>query len=391
MQSQYYSQTQASIHVTVLHRHAIKDVDGVDSTLEEPVIVTEHIFVISPDTKHDHHSVHQVRKLVAEYLEDIKYDVEVMDEWTDGCSAQYKSRHCMGDVSFSNSDFGYKTIRNYFETSHAKGPQDGAGANLRHKADIAVIKGQEVIQKAEDIYNFAQNNPKTLSPSRYQSENVQLKRRIFFFVDKVNRNRRGRYFKEVRGNRAIHSVLSGRDSCNIQTRLLSCYCENCMSEHYEACRNADYVCAWRTVLLETEGQQQNRTTRSETAENLSSIQVLLSRNTVVAIASGDPGEEYYLLKITGNGPEHLRKRVKDDWGMCFPPGAEVVRGHFLIRRQEDPSLHSYCIEKGKLAVVCKATARYICPELESQISNDREIIELSEQLHLDILESLNGF
>ena len=161
----------ASIHVTVLHKHAIKDVDGVDSTLEEPVIVTEHIFVISPDTKHDHHSVHQVRKLVAEYLEDIKYDVEVMDEWTDGCSAQYKSRHCMGDVSFSNSDFGYRTIRNYFETSHAKGPQDGAGANLRHKADIAVIKGQEVIQKAEDLYNFAQNNLKTPSPSRYQSEN----------------------------------------------------------------------------------------------------------------------------------------------------------------------------------------------------------------------------
>lgn len=120
MQSQYYSQTQASIHVTGLHRHAIKDVDGVDSTLEEPVIVTEHIF-ISPDTKHDQHSVHQARKLVAEYLEDIKYDVEVMDEWTDGCSAQYKSRHCMGDVSFSNSDFGYRTIRNnyYFETSHA--------------------------------------------------------------------------------------------------------------------------------------------------------------------------------------------------------------------------------------------------------------------------------
>ena len=34
---------------------------------------------------------------------------------------------------------------------------------------------------------------------------------------------------------------------------------------------------------------------------------------------------------------------------------------------------------------------YICPELESQLSNDRQVIELSEQLHLDILESLNGF
>ena len=52
-------------------------------------------------------------------------------------------------------------------------------------------------------------------------------------------------------------------------------------------------------------------------------------NTFVAIAAGDPGEEYYLLKITGNGPEHLRKGDKDDWHTCFPAGTEVVRGHFF--------------------------------------------------------------
>ncbi len=48
----------------------------------------------------------------------------------------------MGDIAQSSLDFGYVTIRNYFETSHAKGPQDGAGANLKHKADMAVIKQQ---------------------------------------------------------------------------------------------------------------------------------------------------------------------------------------------------------------------------------------------------------
>ena len=68
------------------------------------------------------------------------YNVKIMHEWTDGCSAQYKSRHCMEDVAQSSSDFGYITVRNYFETSHAKGLQNGAGANLKHKADMAVIK-----------------------------------------------------------------------------------------------------------------------------------------------------------------------------------------------------------------------------------------------------------
>lgn len=86
----------------------------------------------------------------------------------------------MGNVSFSVTDFGFFTIRNYYETSHAKGPQDGAGANLKHKADMAVIKGNEIIQNARDLFNYAEKNLKEPAPSRYQSENVTLKRHIFF-------------------------------------------------------------------------------------------------------------------------------------------------------------------------------------------------------------------
>ena len=40
----------------------------------------------------------------------------------------------MCDVSHSSTDLGH-TIRNYFETSHAKGPQVGAGAKLKHQGD----------------------------------------------------------------------------------------------------------------------------------------------------------------------------------------------------------------------------------------------------------------
>lgn len=71
IQSCYYGQTQVSIHVTMLHRHSFKDVDGTDSSVENPNIVTEHIFVISPDLKHDHHSVHECRLFVNLYLKGI--------------------------------------------------------------------------------------------------------------------------------------------------------------------------------------------------------------------------------------------------------------------------------------------------------------------------------
>ena len=81
-----------------------------------------------------------------------KYNATVMHEFTDGCSAHYKSHHCTCDVSFSITDFSSFTIRNYYKTSQAKGPQGGAGANLKHKADMAVIKGNEIIQNAHDQF-----------------------------------------------------------------------------------------------------------------------------------------------------------------------------------------------------------------------------------------------
>jgi hypothetical protein len=122
LQSSYFQKTEVSIHVTIIHRHALPDIDGVESSEENPEIITEHFFVISNDQRHDQYFVHEVRKSISEYLSSISYPVETMHEFTDGCAAQYKSRHCFGDIGNSCQDFGFKHFtRNYFETAHAKG------------------------------------------------------------------------------------------------------------------------------------------------------------------------------------------------------------------------------------------------------------------------------
>ena len=71
IQSLYFSQVQASIHVTVLHRHALMDVDRILSTEENPIVITEHLFVISADSKHDHHSVCSAHKRMDGYLKKV--------------------------------------------------------------------------------------------------------------------------------------------------------------------------------------------------------------------------------------------------------------------------------------------------------------------------------
>jgi hypothetical protein len=80
--------------------------DGTDNNEENTNVITEHIYVISPDQQNDHFFVHEVRKQISEYLKSISCDITSMHEFTDGFPFPvHKS-------SFS---------RNFFETLHAKG------------------------------------------------------------------------------------------------------------------------------------------------------------------------------------------------------------------------------------------------------------------------------
>ena len=96
---------------------------------------------------HDSYSVQYVRHIIHNYLVNtVGCTVKTIHEFTDGCSAQYKSCHCMGShVLLSSNDFGYPTQRNYFEISHAKGEQDAAGAHIKQNASLAVVRKEATI------------------------------------------------------------------------------------------------------------------------------------------------------------------------------------------------------------------------------------------------------
>ena len=149
--------TEVSIHVTICVGILFLKKDGIDSSPEIPKLIREQFFVISYDTQHDRSFTQYCQKQIFDYLKSISSNVTCMHEWTDGCSSQYESRLCMGDVSYNT--LGYKTlIRNCYETSHAEGPQDAAGGFLKNQADIAVFRRKTKIQYAKDFYKFCTDN-----------------------------------------------------------------------------------------------------------------------------------------------------------------------------------------------------------------------------------------
>ena len=92
------------------------------------------------------------------------------------------NRNCMGDVSRIQGELGYsKIIRNFYETSHGKGPQDATGGFVKHQADMAVLMGSEMIQNAKDFFDFVDNKLRIPQSGVY-------KLRVFRYAEEIPRD-----------------------------------------------------------------------------------------------------------------------------------------------------------------------------------------------------------
>ncbi|CAC5398871.1 unnamed protein product [Mytilus coruscus] len=76
VQSTYFQRTEVTIHVSIIYRHSVLELDGVKSFPDDPCIVTEHFFVISSDEKQDQCFTSKVQSLVKEYFDSISYNCE---------------------------------------------------------------------------------------------------------------------------------------------------------------------------------------------------------------------------------------------------------------------------------------------------------------------------
>ena len=168
--------------------------------------------MISNDARQDHDSVHhgQLLIIIGKYLkDDLKIHLTKLHKFTDGCAAQYKSRHCIGDLSCSLADLGF--------TIQAKGEQDAAGSHVKQQASLAVVHGTASITNAIELcYHLASHfsKPAQLSfPSRSKSVSLNRRRLFFSYVpsegpDAISRNGEGHKFGTIKGIRKLHCVVT---------------------------------------------------------------------------------------------------------------------------------------------------------------------------------------
>ncbi|CAC5396610.1 unnamed protein product [Mytilus coruscus] len=375
IQTGYFQKIEVSLHVTFLYRHAILEVDGIESSVDNPVIIKEEFFVISEDDKRDQYFTHYVKKSVSEYLHEISYTPKVMHEFNDGCATQYKSLHCFGHLATTFSDLGYDSIiRNFFETAHAKGAQDAAGGYIKREADFSVIRGRSSIQNGKDLFNFCNNNLQ-------KPKSTGCKRRIFRYVETIPRNTT-QHFKSIADIRKIHCVRTTNNS-ELMVSDLSCYtCDQCVSANYELCRNFRFRGNSRPVKIVREHSTENHTVENNNSGD--TLLDLISKGTIIAVVAEDDDSDFDLMKTLGE-PEILPTAVTDGWGISFPRGANVVKGYYydIVSKRN----FSYKLVPKRLAINYSVSARYILTE--SEITKSENSIKLNEEIHMNVLAALD--
>ena len=57
--------------------------------------------------------------------------------------------------------------------------------------------------------------------------------------------------------------------------------------------------------------------QSDTENELGGLRDVLAKDSVSTVSAKDPGEEYYLFRMTPEGPEKLTKRTMDTTGLYY--------------------------------------------------------------------------
>ena len=77
---------------------------------------------------------------------------------------------------------------------------------------------------------------------------------------------------------------------------------------------------------------------------------LVSKDSIIAIAADeDDYYDYYLLKITSDGPVVLTEDIIDNYGCAFSAGSTVLKGHFFLR--DNLIDMTYKLDQKRVAVV----------------------------------------
>ncbi|XP_070207423.1 uncharacterized protein [Littorina saxatilis] len=196
-------------------------------------LVTEYLVFVSDDLQHDAHMVRDITNVIRDHLRQKGFCKVVM--WSDGCSAQYKSKLPFFFAAESHLQWAF------FGSRHGKGPSDACGGVVKVACDEDVRNGA-LIQNAAQMHEH-------LSQHHCLPEEAPLPSacchtlRSFRLIKDVKRTMPSSALKTVQGTRQFHHIR-GCGNRLLKTRNLTCFCDPCLQLTTGECESSHVVQDW---------------------------------------------------------------------------------------------------------------------------------------------------
>ena len=234
IQSLHLVSVQATLFIIVIIRHSRPEIDG-----NRDVLVEDQFIMISDDTIHDVWSVQHGRKLAIKWMDEkLLWRPTKIWDISDGAASQFKCSTSFLHISTHAEDFnGIEVEHMYWETAHGKGKADGVGGVVKHKASMAVVKKEETIRNAKELYEYCARNLESVGTSSTYASRERAGitvHREFVYVPKqgpnsIQRPKPGSFKKPktIPGTRSLHCV-KGAGKGYVMTRKYPCMCDPCI-------------------------------------------------------------------------------------------------------------------------------------------------------------------
>ena len=237
--------------VHVSYRHAEEHIDGIQSRVEQRIVIKEAHFYISDDSDHDTLFVqHSFNIFLDSLIKDRGANFKEHWVWSDGCAGQFKSARSFFWLCRLHRNIKIRHTWSFFESGHGKGEHDGAGACIKRALRRYQMRfDADMMRDAKSVVDWCTHNL-CQDPNDRSDKFV---RRFFWHITDIDREH-AYTCKTVPGTRSLHSIRStDHTDWVLHIRDHACYCAYCTgNEFQDPCVNIQqgFVEEWRQTILE---------------------------------------------------------------------------------------------------------------------------------------------
>ena len=235
VQSAYFGGTQTTIHATI-NFFKCRNKGCSD-------IVTLALVHISEDLKHDSFLSRAAMNMTFQYLVSIGIPLELVIQFCDNCSAQYKSRRPFVEIARC----ALELIRVYFGEKHGKSHADGLFGRLKAWMSYKIKARHFVVTCGYNFFKFCREFYQT---KQLQGEECQHYRVEFEFIrpSDIRRHQDSDLDQAVPQTHQIYSVRNTAEPLQLKVRNVPCLCPPCIKGD-EDCWNKSHSDPWRLINM----------------------------------------------------------------------------------------------------------------------------------------------